>query len=36
MQRHGGNISRVARELGVPRNTVYRRIRKASTREGNG
>lgn len=31
MQRHGGNISRVARELGVSRNTVYRRIRKAST-----
>jgi len=36
MQRHGGNISRVARELGVSRNTVYRRIRKASTRENNG
>ena len=36
MQKHGGNISRVARELGISRNTVYRRIRKASTRENNG
>jgi len=36
MQKHGGNISRVARELGVSRNTVYRKIRKASTRESNG
>ncbi len=36
MHKHGGNISRVARELGVSRNTVYRKIRKASTRESNG
>ncbi|HBK61932.1 MAG TPA: sigma-54-dependent Fis family transcriptional regulator [Firmicutes bacterium] len=33
MQKHGGNISRVARELGVSRNTVYRRIDKLSARD---
>ncbi|HON42078.1 MAG TPA: sigma-54-dependent Fis family transcriptional regulator [Bacillota bacterium] len=33
MQKHGGNISRVARELGVSRNTIYRKIRKAAAGE---
>lgn len=33
MEKYGGNISRVARELGVSRNTIYRRIQKVSARQ---
>ena len=29
LERHGGNISLVARELGVSRNTIYQRLRGA-------
>lgn len=29
LERHGGNVSLVARELGVSRNTIYRRLRGA-------
>ncbi len=32
LQKYGGNISRVARELGVSRSTIYRRIDKLSAR----
>jgi transcriptional regulator with PAS, ATPase and Fis domain len=28
LARHGGNVSHVARELGVSRNTIYRRLRE--------
>ncbi|MBO8158743.1 sigma-54-dependent Fis family transcriptional regulator [Thermosyntropha sp.] len=28
LARHGGNISRVAKEMGVSRNTIYRKLRK--------
>ncbi|MEA4883145.1 MAG: sigma-54-dependent Fis family transcriptional regulator [Clostridia bacterium] len=36
MQEYGGNISRVAQELGVSRNTVYRRIHRFSTCDQTG
>ncbi|RWA46439.1 hypothetical protein AU476_00320 [Cupriavidus sp. UYMSc13B] len=28
LARHGGNVSHAARELGVSRNTIYRRLRE--------
>ncbi|MEM8993639.1 MAG: sigma-54 dependent transcriptional regulator [Acidobacteriota bacterium] len=36
LERHGANVSAVARELGIGRNTLYRKMQKYELRQGGG